>query len=123
MQLSHRLCVYLPINRRKHYYICLLQVLSNFPFPFLIDQDGLQEGEPHVLTESSKDELFGQFFAALEKIHFFKRTSDGNDDMVQLEKVTRLFHNAINVCCTDLSWEFMVALNSVNVNSICIELF
>lgn len=59
-------------------------------------KDGLQEGEHHVLTESSKDELFGQFFAALEKVHFFKRTPDGNDDMGQLDKVTRLFHNAIN---------------------------
>ncbi|KAF8023642.1 hypothetical protein BT93_F0979 [Corymbia citriodora subsp. variegata] len=59
-------------------------------------KDGLQEGEPHVLTESSKDELFGQFFAALEKVHFFKRTPDGSDDVGQLDKVTRLFHNAIN---------------------------
>ncbi|EEF48388.1 heat shock protein 70 (HSP70)-interacting protein, putative [Ricinus communis] len=44
----------------------------------------------------SKDELFGQFCAALEKIHFFKTTPDGNDDPVQLDKATRLFHDALN---------------------------
>ncbi|XP_030528037.1 small glutamine-rich tetratricopeptide repeat-containing protein [Rhodamnia argentea] len=59
-------------------------------------QDGLQERETHFLTESSKDELFGQFFSALEKVHFFNHAPDGNDDTVQLEKVTCLFHNAIN---------------------------
>ncbi|KAG2701101.1 hypothetical protein I3760_06G029100 [Carya illinoinensis] len=44
----------------------------------------------------SKDELFGQFFAALEKIHFFRTMPDGNDDPVQLEKVTRLFQDALS---------------------------
>jgi hypothetical protein len=45
----------------------------------------------------SKDELFGQFFAALEKIHFFRTMPDGNDDSVQLEKATHLFHDALTV--------------------------
>ncbi|CAI0395583.1 unnamed protein product, partial [Linum tenue] len=44
----------------------------------------------------SNDELFGQFFAALEKIHFFKATPDGKDDSIQLDKATRLFHEALN---------------------------
>ncbi|XVE60332.1 hypothetical protein DITRI_Ditri05aG0120500 [Diplodiscus trichospermus] len=43
-----------------------------------------------------KDELFGQFFAALEKIHFFRVMPDGNDDPVQLDKATRLFQDALN---------------------------
>ncbi|XP_058190111.1 uncharacterized protein LOC131307559 [Rhododendron vialii] len=43
----------------------------------------------------SEDELFGQFFGALEKIHYFKPTSDGHDDQVQLDKATRLFQNAV----------------------------
>ncbi|GLT85050.1 hypothetical protein SLE2022_032520 [Rubroshorea leprosula] len=44
----------------------------------------------------SKDELFGEFFAALEKIPFFKTTHDGNDDPAQLDKATQLFHDALN---------------------------
>ncbi|KAL9394476.1 hypothetical protein Peur_013761 [Populus x canadensis] len=42
------------------------------------------------------DELFGQFFAALEKMHFFRTTPDGNDDPAQLDRATRLFHDALN---------------------------
>jgi small glutamine-rich tetratricopeptide repeat-containing protein alpha len=45
----------------------------------------------------SRDELFGQFFAALEKIHFFRTMPDGKEDLVQLEKATRLFHDALTV--------------------------
>ncbi|KAJ6735811.1 hypothetical protein OIU85_018067 [Salix viminalis] len=44
----------------------------------------------------SRDELFGQFFAALEKMHFIRTTPDGNDDPAQLDRVTRLFHDALN---------------------------
>ncbi|XP_022768184.1 small glutamine-rich tetratricopeptide repeat-containing protein-like [Durio zibethinus] len=44
----------------------------------------------------SKDELFGQFFAALEKIHYFRAMPDGNDDPAQLDKATRLFQDALN---------------------------
>ncbi|CAK9143952.1 unnamed protein product [Ilex paraguariensis] len=50
------------------------------------------------LRRISKDELFGQLFDALEKIHYFKSTSDGNDDQVQLDRATNLFHNALEVC-------------------------
>ncbi|XP_062098958.1 uncharacterized protein LOC133804853 isoform X2 [Humulus lupulus] len=42
-----------------------------------------------------KDELFGQFFAALEKIDFFRTMPDGTDDPVGIEKATRLFHDAL----------------------------
>lgn len=49
----------------------------------------------HALA--GKDELFGQFFGALEKIHFFRRMPDGNDDQMQLDRATNLFHNAVQV--------------------------
>ncbi|PSS19914.1 Small glutamine-rich tetratricopeptide repeat-containing protein [Actinidia chinensis var. chinensis] len=49
--------------------------------------------EAHNLGVSD-DELFGIFFSALEKIHYFKPASDGRDDEVQLDRATRLFHNA-----------------------------
>lgn len=55
-----------------------------------MDQDRTRE--PHSL---GKDELFGQFFGALEKIHYFRRLPDGNDDQVQLDRATFLFHNAV----------------------------
>lgn len=50
-----------------------------------------------LLVGMSKDELFGHFFAALEKIHFFRTMPDGNDDPVQLEKTTQLFQDALSV--------------------------
>lgn len=43
----------------------------------------------------SKDEIFGQFFGALEKARFFKTMPDGTDDEDQLERATRTFHSAI----------------------------
>lgn len=46
---------------------------------------------------SGKDELFGHFFGALEKIHYFRRTPDGNDDQIQLDRATHVFHNAVEV--------------------------
>ncbi|KAL0314314.1 UNVERIFIED_CONTAM: Small glutamine-rich tetratricopeptide repeat-containing protein [Sesamum angustifolium] len=48
--------------------------------------------EPH---SPGKDELFGQFFGALEKIHYFRRMPDGNDDQMQLDRATYLFHKAV----------------------------
>ncbi|KAK9167580.1 hypothetical protein Scep_002771 [Stephania cephalantha] len=50
--------------------------------------------EPHI-SVLSKDELFGQFFGALDKIQFFKTTTDGNEDQGQLDKATRSFHEAV----------------------------
>jgi len=45
----------------------------------------------------SKDELFGQFFDALEKTHYFRSLPDGNDDQAQLDKASRIFHTALEV--------------------------
>ncbi|KAF9608408.1 hypothetical protein IFM89_009774 [Coptis chinensis] len=50
--------------------------------------------ESHA-SGASKDELFGQFFAALEKIHFFSTTVDGDDEHWQLDRATQLFHEAV----------------------------
>ncbi|XP_059452159.1 uncharacterized protein LOC132182814 isoform X2 [Corylus avellana] len=66
--------------------------------------------KPHV-SGVSKDELFGQFFAALEKIHFFRTMPDGNDDSVQLEKATHLFHDAL----TELERS---GCQTININSL-----
>ncbi|KAK7321016.1 hypothetical protein VNO77_31081 [Canavalia gladiata] len=43
----------------------------------------------------SKDELCGQFFAALEKNNFFVTNNDGSDDPEQLEKACCLFDEAL----------------------------
>lgn len=61
------------------------------------DADGshlLAEEEAHTFG-LSKDELFGQFFDALEKAHYFRRLPDGNDDQAQLDKASRIFHTAL----------------------------
>ncbi|GAB4844180.1 hypothetical protein Ancab_037546 [Ancistrocladus abbreviatus] len=61
--------------------------VSNFQ-----DNDGTREScDPGV----SRDELFGQFFAALEKIHFFRRTPNGDDENALLDRATSLFHDAV----------------------------
>lgn len=44
---------------------------------------------------TSKDELCGQFFAALEKIRYFRIMPDGSDDPAGVEKAIRLFHDAL----------------------------
>ncbi|XP_013612452.1 PREDICTED: small glutamine-rich tetratricopeptide repeat-containing protein [Brassica oleracea var. oleracea] len=43
-----------------------------------------------------RDELFGQFFGALEKVRYFNTTPNGDDDPAQLEKATKIFHDAIS---------------------------
>ncbi|OIT34880.1 PREDICTED: small glutamine-rich tetratricopeptide repeat-containing protein isoform X1 [Nicotiana attenuata] len=43
----------------------------------------------------SKDELFGQFFDALEKAHYFRSLPDGKDDQAQLDRASRVFHTAL----------------------------
>ncbi|GAU45537.1 hypothetical protein TSUD_14390 [Trifolium subterraneum] len=45
----------------------------------------------------SKDELCGQFFAVLEKKRYFRTNIDGGDDIVQLEKASRLFDDGFMV--------------------------
>ncbi|KAL8244324.1 hypothetical protein R6Q59_010582 [Mikania micrantha] len=42
----------------------------------------------------SDDELFGQFFGALEKVHYFGTTTNGDDEQA-LDRATHLFHNAL----------------------------
>ncbi|KAL2974981.1 hypothetical protein AAZX31_14G133800 [Glycine max] len=54
------------------------------------DEDSTQG--PHAFV--SKDELCGQFFAALEKNHYFWSNTDGSDDPGQLEKASCLFDEA-----------------------------
>lgn len=41
-----------------------------------------------------EDELFGQFFGALEKVHYFGNTPSGDDEQA-LDRATHLFHNAL----------------------------
>lgn len=55
----------------------------------------------------SEDELFGQFFGALERIHYFKPTSDGHDDQVQLDRATQLFQNAVMVWWCAYGYTFL----------------
>ncbi|CAN7124138.1 unnamed protein product, partial [Brassica rapa subsp. narinosa] len=43
-----------------------------------------------------RDELFGQLFGALEKVRYFNTTPNGVDDLAQLEKATKIFHDAIS---------------------------
>ncbi|MCE2055494.1 hypothetical protein HAX54_042736 [Datura stramonium] len=43
----------------------------------------------------SQDELFGQFFDALEKAHYFRSLPDGKDDQAQLDKASTIFHTAL----------------------------
>ncbi|KAL5844091.1 hypothetical protein ACOSQ4_010049 [Xanthoceras sorbifolium] len=65
---------------------------------FSEDSKSLDEAwmrEPHS-TGVSRDELFGQFISALEKIHYFKTMPDGNDDTSQVDKASHLFHDALN---------------------------
>lgn len=49
------------------------------------------------LAATSRDELCGQFFTALEKIQYFRIMPDGTDDPVGVEKATQLFHDALAV--------------------------
>lgn len=46
----------------------------------------------------SKDELLGKFFAALDKINFFKTSQDEVEDPAQLAKATKFFNDALMVC-------------------------
>lgn len=56
-----------------------------------LDEDWIKETQ----NLGIRDELFGQFFGALEKIHYFGTSPDGHDDQVQLDRATSLFHNAL----------------------------
>ncbi|KAJ6920034.1 small glutamine-rich tetratricopeptide repeat-containing protein alpha [Populus alba x Populus x berolinensis] len=76
----------------------------------------------------SRDELFGQFFAALEKMHFFRTTPDGNEDPAQLDRATRLFHDALyemekNGCQTYESNSLAEALKSQGNRAVQFKLY
>lgn len=76
----------------------------------------------------SRDELFGQFFAALEKMHFFRTTPDGNEDPAQLDRATRLFHDALyemekNGCQTYESNSLAEALKSQGNRAVQYKLY
>ncbi|KAJ6812143.1 small glutamine-rich tetratricopeptide repeat-containing protein-like isoform X1 [Iris pallida] len=52
-------------------------------------------GDPHSIEGDSKDQLMGNFFAALDKINFFKSSPTGIEDPAQIAKATELFSEAI----------------------------
>lgn len=49
-----------------------------------------------LFNGTCRDELFGQLFGALEKVRYFNSTPNGDDDPAQLEKATKIFHDAIS---------------------------
>ncbi|GJY43384.1 small glutamine-rich tetratricopeptide repeat-containing protein [Tanacetum coccineum] len=55
------------------------------------DDINKQDTRPIGLSE---DELFGQFFGALEKVHYFRTTANGDEEQA-LERATNLFHSAL----------------------------
>lgn len=54
-----------------------------------------QAGDLHLLGGVSKDELFGKFLAALDKINFLKTSPGGVDDPVQVAKAIQFFNDAL----------------------------
>ncbi|XP_060198042.1 uncharacterized protein LOC132627010 isoform X1 [Lycium barbarum] len=58
----------------------------------LLAEDGTKEAQTFGI---SKDELFGQFFDALEKAYYFRSLPDGRDDQAQLDRASRIFHTAL----------------------------
>lgn len=52
-------------------------------------------GAPHIIGGDLKDELLGKFFAGLDKINFFKTSSDGVEDPAQVAKASKLFDDAL----------------------------
>ncbi|CAH2070602.1 unnamed protein product [Thlaspi arvense] len=48
------------------------------------------------MFRTSRDELFTQLLGGLEKVRYFNNTPEGDDDPAQLEKATKIFHDAIN---------------------------
>ncbi|KAJ8541710.1 hypothetical protein K7X08_002526 [Anisodus acutangulus] len=58
----------------------------------LLTEDGTKEAHTFGI---SNDELFGQFFYALEKAHYFRSLPDGGDDQAQLDRASRIFHTAL----------------------------
>ncbi|KAI7745372.1 hypothetical protein M8C21_004467 [Ambrosia artemisiifolia] len=63
-----------------------------------IEADQIREESRASSTSNTpgvnEDELFGQFFGALEKVHYFGTTANGDDEQA-LDRATHLFHNAL----------------------------
>lgn len=51
----------------------------------------------YVMKGMPRDELFGRFYAALDKINFFSTSSVGIEDPAQIAKATQLFDEAFPV--------------------------
>ncbi|GKC05295.1 small glutamine-rich tetratricopeptide repeat-containing protein [Tanacetum coccineum] len=75
----------------------------------LLMQDDInkQDTRPIGLSE---DELFGQFFGALEKVHYFRTTANGDEEQA-LERATNLFHSAL----TDMKQSGCKEIDLVNL--------
>lgn len=59
------------------------------------------------MTEGGcRDELFSKFFAALDKINFFKTSPNGVEDSAQVAKATELFNDVLTVMTSCLHHAF-----------------
>ncbi|KAJ0243102.1 SGTA protein [Hirschfeldia incana] len=84
--------------------ISLVTLFTSPPSPRGDEPSSSSAPPPHSVDAASKeplfngtcrDELFGQLFGALEKVRYFNTTPNGDDDPAQLEKATKIFHDAI----------------------------
>ncbi|XP_078441368.1 tetratricopeptide repeat (TPR)-like superfamily protein isoform X2 [Wolffia australiana] len=58
------------------------------------NKGGDEEAESSANAAVSRDELFSQFYAALDKSNFFTPTLGGNEDHAQVAKATKFFEQA-----------------------------
>lgn len=84
-----------------------ISLVSLFTSPPKGDESSSSSGPPHLSNSvdatskqplfngTCRDELFGQLFGALEKVRYFNTTPNGDDDPAQLERATKIFHDAI----------------------------
>lgn len=84
-----------------------ISLVSLFTSSPRVDESSSSSGPPHLSNSvdatskqppfngTCRDELFGQLFGALEKVRYFNTTPNGDDDPAQLEKATKIFHDAI----------------------------
>ncbi|MQL72751.1 hypothetical protein Taro_005082 [Colocasia esculenta] len=60
-----------------------------------LDSEAAGVPSPQNTTQVSRDELFGQFYAALDKTDFFTTTPGGDEDHGQVAKATKFFEDAL----------------------------
>lgn len=70
------------------------------------------------LTGVFEDDLFGQFFGALEKVHYFETTSNGDEEQA-LDRATHLFHNALMVLYYFNSLIMLIHISMVGMLAFC----